>query len=493
MKGYSFGELVKLAEAALPRTDNAVSASKLQTARTINGTSFDGTAAITTANWGTARTLTIGNSGKSVNGGGNVSWSLTEIGALPSSANAVSATKLATPRQINGTNFDGTANITTANWGTARTLTIGNTGKSVNGGANVAWSLAEMGALPLTGGKLTGDLTFSMDSELSWFRNTDYAKIGFKNTADNDTDSYMWFKTGDNGNEYFKWQGVSGSTITDWMALKSSGLTVAGTITALTFSGALSGNAATATKLVTPRAINGTNFDGTANITTANWGTARTLTIGSTGKSVNGSGNVAWSLAEIGAVNKAGDTMTGNLTISNGAPQFIFNETDASNKKYIMVADGGGIRLNSDNTVGKVVWSWNGTTLSTGGTLNEGGNRVYSAGNNNIGTGATNYAAGNHTHSYFSGVDTALLGNGVTYTNTTGRPMFLTVKAYGVNDVSFTVDLRVNGAVRVTFGRGNLSGGRTWNSSGSIMIPAGATYAYSGTSANVTYTTTRFV
>jgi hypothetical protein len=54
--------------------------------------------------------------------------------------------------------------------------------------------------------------------------------------------------------------------------------------------------------LTTARSINGTSFNGSANITTANWGTARTLTIGSTGKSVNGSGNVAWSLAEIGAL-----------------------------------------------------------------------------------------------------------------------------------------------------------------------------------------------
>ena len=58
---------------------------KLTTARTINGTSFNGTANITTANWGTARTLTVGNTGKSVNGGGNVSWSIDEIGALKAS------------------------------------------------------------------------------------------------------------------------------------------------------------------------------------------------------------------------------------------------------------------------------------------------------------------------------------------------------------------------------------------------------------------------
>ncbi|MFU8785841.1 MAG: hypothetical protein ACNA7U_01230 [Candidatus Izemoplasmataceae bacterium] len=56
-----------------------------------------------------------------------------------------------------------------------------------------------------------------------------------------------------------------------------------------------------ANTLLTPRNINGTAFNGSANITTTIWGTARNLTIGSTGKSVNGSGNVAWSLAEIGA------------------------------------------------------------------------------------------------------------------------------------------------------------------------------------------------
>lgn len=62
----------------------------------------------------------------------------------------------------------------------------------------------------------------------------------------------------------------------------------------------VTGNAATATKLATARSINGTNFDGSGNITTATWGTTRTVTVGNTSKSVNGSGNVSWSLAEIG-------------------------------------------------------------------------------------------------------------------------------------------------------------------------------------------------
>ena len=59
------------------------------------------------------------------------------------------------------------------------------------------------------------------------------------------------------------------------------------TLTAGTFSGALSGNASTATTLQTARTINGTSFNGSANITTSNWGTARTIN----GVSVNGSTN----------------------------------------------------------------------------------------------------------------------------------------------------------------------------------------------------------
>lgn len=56
------------------------------------------------------------------------------------------ADQLATSRNINGTSFNGTADITTAKWGTSRTITIGNTGKSVNGSADVSWSLSEIGA-----------------------------------------------------------------------------------------------------------------------------------------------------------------------------------------------------------------------------------------------------------------------------------------------------------------------------------------------------------
>ena len=61
---------------------------------------------------------------------------------------AASAGRLTTARSINGTNFDGTANITTSYWGTARNFTIGNTTRSVNGSGNVSWSFADIGGAP---------------------------------------------------------------------------------------------------------------------------------------------------------------------------------------------------------------------------------------------------------------------------------------------------------------------------------------------------------
>ncbi|EJC5106124.1 tail fiber protein [Escherichia coli] len=81
-------------------------------------------------------------------------------------------------------------------------------------------------AVQKTGDTLSGGLTFENDSILAWIRNTDWAKIGFKNDADSDTDSYMWFETGDNGNEYFKWRSKQSTTTKDLMNLKWDALYV---------------------------------------------------------------------------------------------------------------------------------------------------------------------------------------------------------------------------------------------------------------------------
>ena len=72
-------------------------------------------------------------------------------------------------------------------------------------------------------------------------------------------------------------------------------------VVAPNFNGSLNGNARTTTVLKDSHKINGTSFNGSADITTVNWGTSRNITIGNAKKSVNGSADVSWSLNEIGA------------------------------------------------------------------------------------------------------------------------------------------------------------------------------------------------
>jgi len=59
---------------------------------------------------------------------------------------ATSADKLHTSPTINGVSFNGTSNIITSRWGAERTLKIGNKSRTVNGSANVTWTLADIGA-----------------------------------------------------------------------------------------------------------------------------------------------------------------------------------------------------------------------------------------------------------------------------------------------------------------------------------------------------------
>ncbi|QMK16299.1 tail fiber protein (plasmid) [Escherichia coli] len=131
-------------------------------------------------------------------------------GNQDTSGNAATATKLQTARTINGVSFDGSKNIEL----TAEDL---NLQEFINKANN---------AVQRSGDILSGGLTFENDSILAWIRNTDWAKIGFKNDADSDTDSYMWFETGDNGNEYFKWRSRQSTTTKDLMTLKWDALNI---------------------------------------------------------------------------------------------------------------------------------------------------------------------------------------------------------------------------------------------------------------------------
>lgn len=125
---------------------NATTATTLQTSRTINGTSFNGSANITTSYWGTTRTFYINDpsgahyNSYSVNGSANVDMylpatmtgfssitSTTFSGSLSGNASSAStATKLTTARTIWGQSFNGTANVSGSLTGVASITASGN-------------------------------------------------------------------------------------------------------------------------------------------------------------------------------------------------------------------------------------------------------------------------------------------------------------------------------------------------------------------------------
>ncbi|UYD60088.1 tail fiber protein S' [Aeromonas phage avDM12-TAAL] len=98
-------------------------------------------------------------------------------------------------------------------------------------GAMSAADKAKLDGLPAaavnkTGDSMTGNLTFSNDSILQWSRNTDYARIGFKNDSNGDVDSYMHFTVGDDDNEYFKFRTqASGKAAVDLINIKKANTT----------------------------------------------------------------------------------------------------------------------------------------------------------------------------------------------------------------------------------------------------------------------------
>lgn len=128
------------------------------------------------------------------------------------------------------------------------------------------------------------------------------------------------------------------------LTLSGNNVTVAGTIT-----GALSGNATTATTLQTARAINGTSFNGSADITiTAN--TPQTLTIGTylTGSNFNGSAATTWAVdatsantaSKVVARDASGNFTAGTVTLgglSSSSTTFnAFNAVNGNQSVYLM-------------------------------------------------------------------------------------------------------------------------------------------------------------
>ena len=232
--------------------------------------------------------------------------------------NAGTATKLATARTINGVAFDGTANITvedstklpTTGGTIAGPLTV-NGLLTANGGFKGSYLAIDNRTLKPNATTKGGlEVYFTSQGGLTGAGNAAYGDLLTLNSY-HDT-------SGGNANALFFAKGSK--SIFHYQA--AQGATTWGAASQLAY---VTDNVASATKLATARTINGTSFDGTASITTANWGTARTLTVGSSSKSVNGSANVSWTLAEIGAaaashthayLSTSGGTLSGNLSVT---------------------------------------------------------------------------------------------------------------------------------------------------------------------------------
>ncbi|MBN4728670.1 tail fiber protein (plasmid) [Escherichia coli] len=323
-------------------TGNAATATKLQTARTIGGVSFDGTANInlpgvnttgnqnTTGNAATATKLQTARTinGVSFDGSANISLSPANIGcpASPtgwlttgSNGGAITTAQLVTLLQNNGA-FNTKSWIARCAWAYANSATIPNsetgcgviplagavievfnngsssnnytirittaTTTSVSGALTNAefiyvfngtdyspgWRRAyntknkptasDVGALPLTGGTLSGGLTSSGEiiSKSANGLRIAYGNYGFFIRNDGSNTYFMLTASGDT---LGSWNGLRPITINNTSGVVSigNGLNVTGGV-----NGSLNGNASTATKLQTARNINGVRFDGSGDI-----------------------------------------------------------------------------------------------------------------------------------------------------------------------------------------------------------------------------------
>ena len=179
-------------------TDNVASASKLETAHTINGTSFDGSANITTSNWGTARSVGIVNSDGtgtavtvSVNGGANVNLKLPATIKAALTGNATTATTLQTARTIWGQSFNGSKNVSGAISGATTinasgAVTFGST-LAVTGAVTLKSALSVSGLITATAGLTTpqylqvgnGRIYWDATNKALYVKGSDGTAIGF--------------------------------------------------------------------------------------------------------------------------------------------------------------------------------------------------------------------------------------------------------------------------------------------------------------------------
>lgn len=507
------------------------SAATLTTARTINGTSFNGSANITTASWGTSRTITIGNTGKAVDGSANATWTLTEIGAERIVTAGVPNNNLGNPtvREMalfdaqynNKTEFHPLANVwvetSTDNitWTNAsptdeqkRRLVGGDINDSSlvipNGTAYFrirlrAQNYVFLNALYMywsSNGHSTQVQIFKKHDSGAWTQHTSStatvsswpghlflnfpSEIAWNPTAVLGThhhEVYVLFIP--TWNATYPSNNISLSRMQWWGGYPAGRRNLYSTNE---FGSAFFPNAVSATTLTStvstgtaPFTVTSTTRVNNLNVATAGtadtWTTARTLTIGATGKSVNGGANVSWTLAEIGAAaatgatgyiqNQAASAQTADFIINgNGtAAQFSTSSFDSTTSFGSRLTSGGSLTISIPTSF---TGGWaRGITYATAvtGTIVAG---VGALGNNTT-TNLLYLAHG--TSPWSSGSGLYVLPSGNVGVGTTSPSALLDV----VGSARFS---SATGTGTVTFSSSSGTGGTLTNTTGALTLIA---------------------
>ena len=288
---------------------------------------------------------------------------------------------------------------TSSKWANPITMTIGDKGKTVDGSANVSWTLTEIGAAAASHNhtSLTGITSLAFAAESS-----DAASIS---TTVDSSNTYFDFNLKDDAsaNDMWRWRFTpSGGTVFNAMTLDATSttaakLTVAGEVNATSFTenGTTLSNKYAAKShgthvgdayaTVAPKA-NGTAAVGTSSriaredhvhplqttisgnaATASKWQNAIVLQIGNSSQSLDGSANVSYTLAQIGAAaashgqhsvygtcDTAAATAEKAVTISGSG--FSLSAGQMIAVKFTNSNSASSVKLNVNSTGAKPIW-----------------------------------------------------------------------------------------------------------------------------------------
>ena len=318
---------------------------------------YYGKAAITgVTGTGATRTLTFSDGSEITITINNVEHAITSESC---SGNANSATTLQNTRKINGTNFNGSTDITTNNWGASRNIGIVNSDGSgtaipvsINGSNNINLKLPSTIKANLEGNASTANTAISAGSATSDSNGNNivntYARIDkvyddsddYRQFLGKNGDSSGWIRTTVNGiipyaSGYHSSLGTSSWYFSEAYIQNIHGY-LYGNISGSSTS--CSGNAVTATKLQTARKIWGQSFDGSGNVSGA----------------ISSTGNITPSATKTSNLGSNSLSYRYVYTTWVGAPSNSSLSLGAANKEHIKIDTSGNVGIGTTSPTSKL-------------------------------------------------------------------------------------------------------------------------------------------